>query len=200
MTKIILIGGYPSHAPDNGRSLCNEMTAEFPEPVKILDVLFARPSQEWDATLKSDQEFFQRNLQAKQFKLTMAHPEVFARQVAESDIVYLRGGDTAPLMNVLRANPEWLRHINGKIIAGTSAGAYALCKYYHELNALGVQEGLSLLPYKILTHWESAEYGTPAQWHEYEQELKAYGNTSLPLLKLREGELRIFEIGYERKP
>jgi hypothetical protein len=62
MTKYILIGGYPSKASDGGKALAEELVKGYEQPVKILDVPFARPPERAAQTLKNDEEFFHHNL------------------------------------------------------------------------------------------------------------------------------------------
>ncbi len=192
MTKIILTGGYPSKAPDGGSAFCRELVVGLQSPVKILEVLFARGGNQWDETIRRDQAFITQHVPNIRCSLQAAEANTLSAQVDWADVVYIKGGMTAPLMTALAKSTDWLGHLSGKTVAGTSAGAYALCRYYHELDASGVHKGLGLLPYKILTHWQSSEYGTLADWTKYEHELVEFGKP-VPMLKLKEGEFRVFE-------
>jgi hypothetical protein len=94
-------------------------------------------------------------------------------------------------LTALRRNLEWLENLDGKTLAGTSAGAYAIAKHYYRINPPGVGGGLGLLPYKILAHWQSPEYGDPENWERYQRKLENNG-ASEPILKLREGKFRVY--------
>src|SRR5258708_5026731 len=100
MTKFILVGGYPRKASDGGRAFSQELVRGFKEPVKILDCLFARPRDIWAESFKQDQEFYTKNLPETKIELVMADPDIFLKQIAESDVIYVRGGDTRLLISV----------------------------------------------------------------------------------------------------
>lgn len=58
-------------------------------------------------------------------------------------------------------------------------------------------DGLSILPIKFLAHYHSA-YGEndprgPINWQKAYKELSAYGDTTLPICALPEGDFRVFE-------
>ena len=192
MTKFILVGGYVQKALDGGRAFCEELVKDFSEPVKILDCMFARLPTVWEETFAKDKEFFLKQLPGKKLEFQLADLDTFISQVQWADAVYLRGGSSEELVKSLLERNEWSLDIEGKTVAGTSAGADALSKYYYGLDNLEVRRGFGLVPIKMIPHFKSDYHGWEFDWDKAEAELKAY-KEDLPLVALREGEFKVFE-------
>jgi peptidase E len=192
-TKYILVGGYIQNAPDKGEGFCLELIQGVTkESVKILDCIFARPKEDWENTIVKDNEFFSKYIIS--FELILADPENFTDQVREADIIFLRGGFTLPLMETLSKDTGWIKELNGKVVAGTSAGAEVIAKYYHVLKTNRTGDGLGLLPIKFIPHWKSNFFDAEPQnldWEKILQELKEY-KEDLPIVTLAEGEFKVF--------
>ncbi|OGG47405.1 hypothetical protein A3D66_00135 [Candidatus Kaiserbacteria bacterium RIFCSPHIGHO2_02_FULL_50_9] len=191
-TKYILVGGYPTKTPDGGKAFAEELVKGFDEPVKILDCIFARPKDNWDKAYNEYREFFKAHLPGKKKEIILADPDTFAKQVTWADAIYLRGGETELLIAALNKNEEWRQKLDGKTLAGSSAGADAIAKYYYGLDSLQVHEGLGLLPVKVLVHYRS-DYNAPnVDWNKAYSELNNY-QEDLPLIALKEGEFKVIE-------
>lgn len=191
--KYILIGGYRSRGTDTGQKLATELTKDFAEPVKILIVLFARERDRWDESFAADQAFFENTLPHTKHEVQLAQIETFSEQVKWADVVYMKGGTSTPLMmDALTRDRAWTRHLAGKVVAGSSCGAYVICRYYNQLEPPLLGKGLGLIPYKTLSHWQSPDYGDNAYWKRAYSELDHYGD-KLPIIKLAEGEFRVVQ-------
>src|SRR3989344_2911688 len=129
MTKFILVGGYPRKAPDGGKAFSEELVKGFNEPVKILQCLFARPRDNWETAYAEDVEFFQKHLPDRKLDFQLSQPDTFIEQIKWADTIYIRGGEMEPLYNRLSQSPGWEKNLEGRTIAGSSAGAMALAKY-----------------------------------------------------------------------
>jgi len=188
--KYILLGGYPSRASDGGKAFLEEFINGFEESVKILDCVFARPQGEWEEKVTEDREFFKTHLTGKKFKIELAQPEKFIDQVKWANAIYFCGGRTSQLKKILAESPGWERELEGKTIAGTSAGANMIAKYYYGLDGLRIGKGLGLLPIKVLVHYRS-DYNAPnIDWNKTYAELKNH-KEDLPLLTLAEGQFEV---------
>lgn len=191
-TKYILVGGYPNRAPDKGKAFCEEVIRGFNEPVRILDCMFARPEDTWAEELAYDKKFFKDHLPNKKIEIELAEPDKFLKQIKWANAIYLRGGKTSKLMQLLGANKRWEGELNGKTIAGTSAGANIIAKYYYGLDSLKIIEGLGLLPIKVIVHYRS-DYNAPnIDWDKAYSDLKNY-KEDLPIVTLAEGQFEIRE-------
>lgn len=193
MTKYILVGGYVHKAPDEGKAFCEELVKGIDKkPVKILDCMFARNLEDWESGLEKDKEFFNKFI--TDFELELADPDNFTEQVKNSDIIYLKGGYTRNIIERLTKNLDWIKELDGKVLAGTSAGGDAIAKYYAVLSTKRVGDGLGLLPIKFIPHWNSDYSDDEAQnisWQDEFDKLKAY-KEDLPIYTLGEGEFKVF--------
>lgn len=194
MTKYILAGGFIHRAPDGGQAFCQELVAGFGQgrPVKILNCLFARNPESWADKLLENREYFSRYLD--NFELILADPERFTAQVKEADVILLQGGYTRVLMEKLLNNPDWTRYLDGKTVAGSSAGGEVIAKYYCVLKTGRIGDGLGLLPIKFVPHWQ-ADYAddevSDIDWQAEYQKIKEY-QEDLPIYTLTEGQFVVF--------
>ena len=193
MVKYILIGGYLHKAVDGGKAFCEELVKDFDKkPIRILDCMFARKPEFWQETLEKDQNFFSKFI--TDFELELADPDNFTEQVKNSDVIFLRGGYTSPLIDLLSKDPSWMKELDGKVLAGSSAGGDAIAKYYCVLKTHRVGDGLGLLPVKFIPHWKSDysdEEVSDINWDEELQKLKEY-KEELPIYTVHEGEFKVF--------
>ena len=193
MTKYILVGGYVNNALDEGKAFYEELVNGIDKkPVKILDCVFARPVDSWDDCINKDNFFFSKFI--KNFELELADPIRFTEQVKNSDVIFLRGGFTSALMDLLSKDMSWIKEIEGKVIAGTSAGGEVIAKYYHVLSSSRTGDGLGLLPIKFIPHWKSEHFDGEKQNIDFDKslkELKEY-KEELPVYTLKEGEFKVF--------
>ncbi|MBI4128620.1 MAG: Type 1 glutamine amidotransferase-like domain-containing protein [Parcubacteria group bacterium] len=189
-TKYILVGGYLRKAGDGGKAFCEEVVKDFEDPVRILDCLFARPKEVWSKVFAEDTEFFKTHLPDRNLELYLADPGRFTDQVKEASAIYLRGGETEKLIALLQKSGDWMKSLDKKTLAGSSAGAEAIATYYYGLDALTIGEGLGLLPIKLVVHYRS-DYNAPnIDWDRAYAELKNY-KEALPMLTLAEGEFQV---------
>ena len=195
MIKYILVGGYVHKAKDEGKAFCEELINGInKKPVKILDCMFARKKEDWQDSIDRDRIFFSKFI--KDFELELADPNNFTEQVKNSDVIYLRGGCTSPLMETLSKDISWVKELDGKVLAGTSAGADAIAKYYTVLKTHRVGDGLGLLPIKFIPHWKSDysdEEVRDIDWDSELEKLKNY-KEDLTVYTLTEGEFKIFKV------
>jgi len=99
------------------------------------------------------------------------------------------------LLNILHTCGDWAHGLDGKVVAGTSAGAEILSKYSYNLDTSELSENLGLLPIKFIPHWQS-DYkdikNNSVDWKKVYHELKNY-KEDLEIVTLREGEFKVYE-------
>jgi peptidase E len=189
MTKFILVGGYPHKAEDGGKAFTQELLKDFDDPVKLLICYFARPRQQWDVNYVADKVFFANHSSLK-IEYQLAKVDQFIEQLRWMNAMYIRGGDTQTLLEMLAQNPDWHKELEGKTVAGSSAGAMAIAKYWYSLDTLKLGEGLGLVPVKVQVHYRS-DYNAPnVDWDKADAELKNY-KEDLPILCLKEGQFEV---------
>jgi hypothetical protein len=84
-----------------------------------------------------------------------------------------------------------------KVIATNSASSDMLATYHWTCDWRACADGLGILPIKFIPHYQS-DFGDtdprgPIDWQKAYDELKAYGDTSLPIHALKEGEFIVME-------
>jgi peptidase E len=190
--KYILHGGLYHDRPNNNIRAFGEdiIKNARKDSAKILLCTFARPKEQWHTFFEKDRDSFLVHFPDLQF--TLANPEIFVEQARDSDVIYLRGGDTQMILDTMQNIDGWKEILQGKIVVGESAGAQFFSKYYFGLKSLQIEEGFGLLPIKVIVHWDS-DYNAPhIDWMKAESELNNY-EEDLPVYKLKEGEFMVIE-------
>lgn len=187
MTKYILVGGYPHKAADGGRGFAKELVGGFKEPVKILICYFARPRVQWEVNYIADKLWFKTLIGEKKIEYQLARPDSFKEQIKWMDAMYIRGGDADTLIEHLASCSGWEKELDAKTVAGSSAGAMALAKYWYSPEKLKIGDGFGLAPVKVNVHYRSNFNAPNVNWDEADKVLKSYGE-DLKIFNLREGE------------
>ena len=165
MTKFILHGGYTSIDCENNKNFFLSAVEGLENP-KTLLVYFAREEDTWDERYKEDKGRFKGETK-------MASKENFSEEIEEADVIYLRGGDTELLLTELR-EVDFKDLIEGKVVAGSSAGAYALVKYFYNNDNTTLKEGLGILNVKVFCHYTDDDKENLENLKNYKEDLKTY--------------------------
>jgi peptidase E len=126
----------------------------------------------------------------------MAMPTKFVEQCQWADVIIIAGGDDELLQH-------WMLKFNipkiweGKVVTGLSAGADFLVNSFYTSDWRVVKEGLGIFPIKFIPHYKS-DFGKddprgPVDWKKAYEELENYGDKSLPIYALEEGDFVVFE-------
>ncbi len=169
--KIVTIGGG-----DIGRSDTNYETKEIDEEIVSLTgkekpnfLFIGLASSFGDSYYKVIKDIY-KNLGCETGKIsnkTLSHMEVVEQKINNADIIYIGGGDTVKLVNIIKDTgmDKMLCDAIKRncVIAGISAGAIALCKYglsdVEIMNNISDNyvkvEGLGFLDYMFVPHFSS---------------------------------------------
>lgn len=181
-TKFILHGGFDkSLGPHQNDEFFSEVLKDTPDEVKLLLVYFAEREEMIAARIEQDKEQFTKNSGFKTIDFRVTSPETFEADCKWADAVYLHGGKTTKLMEALKNFSNITDLFSGRTIAGDSAGANALAKYFFSKNSQIVGEGFGILPFKIIVHYED---GKPNPLTDIEPDLET--------LFLHEYETKVF--------
>ena len=191
MTKYILHGGYTSTDNFDNNTFFEEITRDLTGSQLILLNYFSREKNEYEKLAKQDSDRILKHSINKDLQFEIADPDQLTEQLGRANVMYMRGGDTALLLNLLRQTPDLPKLFMGKVIAGSSAGAYALVKYSWDWNkeVEGVRPGLGLLPLKIICHYTEARRPNLVKLSQIEEDL--------PILKLADFKWAVFYIWRE---
>lgn len=195
MTKFILHGGVMSPQSQSNKAFYEEM-AEGIEKPKVLLVYFARESSEYDYLLNRDRDNFAWANPGKEFEFTIAESETFSEQIMNNDVLLIAGGDTERLFAAIKGTSVDMRELSkDKVIAGSSAGAYLISKWYYTNSGKEIRKGLGLINVAAWAHYRADRgneyFVEDDQIAQIEQELKSKiddGETAL----LHEQEFEVF--------
>lgn len=157
MTKYILHGGYTNTDNELNKGFFNEISKELSEGDNILVVYFSRQENEYEKLFNQDKQNILNNANGKKLEITLAFRSDFINQIKKSNAIYMRGGDTEQLLATLKAYPDFIEAIKNKVVAGSSAGAYVLAKYYYTHSKDMVREGLNILPIRLICHYNNSK-------------------------------------------
>lgn len=176
MIKYILHGGNTRESNADNESFFQEIISSAKDETLLLLNYFARKEEDVERCAQEDIKRISEKNAGKNITFEIAHPDNFTEQLSRADIMYMRGGETKKLIQEISKVENIKKLCEGKVIAGSSAGVYALCKYYwsNDTNELG--EGLGLLNLKAICH-----YGPEREIMA--EKLVQHGN-SIPLLTL----------------
>jgi peptidase E len=181
MTKYILHGGEISRPSVHNQNYFREMVKGLSEPVKILLVYFAREKNRWREFMDYDTEKFKVAANGKKVECILANnnPAKLLSQVKQSDIIYIIGGRDKALQKGFDSLEDLGKLFHGKVVAGSSAGANMLGRYYYDVENEKVEKGLDVIPIKILSHYKGSKYsGNDERRRErlenYGEDLKIY--------------------------
>lgn len=176
MTKYILHGGKTSvNSIDNQKYYLE--TINIPKQnMNLLIVSFAREPQIWKEKLEQYRQIFLNLNSDKQINFVLADPDskIFTKQIQEADIIFILGGETIRLIKHLENIKNLKELFKDKIIAGSSAGANLLSKYYYTINGKEVRHGLGILNIKTFPHFEPSLTKELEELKNYKEDLPIY--------------------------
>lgn len=199
MTKYVLNSGGASKYPQKDKLFVEEILAGFSGKLKILYCFFAQPRDVWESKFESYKKNFERlNEERKDLELAfvLALPEIFVKQVGESDVIFILGGENELLKNIL-SKFDLPKIWENKIVATSSAGSDVVSDSFWTCDWRQCMDGLGLLPIKFIPHYNS-NYGIddprgPIDWKKAHEELEEYGDKKLPIYALQEGDYVVIE-------
>lgn len=182
-TRVMLHGGNTERMTAKNATFYKEIIDSVDKAtVHVLCVYFARPEHRWQDSYAEDQTQFGAVQTGKQIVTTLAAYDSFERDIEQTDVIFINGGTKGHLKEtLLQIGVERVRQLtDGKIIAGASAGANMLARYYYSSVIDGVREGIGFIDAKVFTHYSSEKSAKL-------EELKAYGD-GLPVVAVAEEE------------
>lgn len=175
MTKYILHGGATSKESEDNKRFFSEMLNGLPDNATILCVYFARGKNLWPELFEQDKISFSSVLPHRVFNFVLADEktDIFIDQLKSAGLIYLRGGNTDKLKDLLSRVYNLPELFKDKIVSGSSAGAYVLSTYYAN-SKNDVEKGLGILPIKTFCHYTEEKSDTLKFLKEYAEDLEVY--------------------------
>lgn len=171
MTKYILHGGNTREINADNDSFFREITLGTTGKTLVLLNYFSRKDDEVERCAEEDRQRFLQNSENKDLLFEIANSESFIEQLSRADILYIRGGETAKLVKKMSSVKGIKKLFDNKIVAGSSAGVYVLCKYYWENDRKKLGKGLGILDFKALCHYAPERQHIVKKLMQYEESL-----------------------------
>lgn len=171
MAKFILHGGNTREINVDNNGFFREITLGTNGRVGILLNYFSRDENEIEQCSEHDKQRLLQNSETKDLIFEVAKPETLAGQLQSADVMYMRGGDTEKLIRGLSLTPQLDQIFQNKVIAGSSAGVYALAKYYWSNDHKRLGDGLGILNIKTFCHYESKDTDIVDKLLNYKEDL-----------------------------
>jgi len=194
MTKYVLAGGSDRLYPDYGKRLADFVNNEVKFP-RLLGCFFSQSKEERESK-RADWEAWYDSYFPTAKSLLIADEEHFLEQIAESDVVYLHGGETRRLKEALPDAKIMRKVFDGKIVVGSSAGANCLTYTSYSPSADSIQKGMGLIDIGVVVHYGASSFNgkeyTVDQWRRAVTGVKSQLGDR-PLLLLPEGNFTVIE-------
>ena len=162
MIKFVLHGGFSSGRTDEDNStFYKEILSGTSDGVKILLVPFAKDEDgdRVNRAISKVTDEFKSVSGNRNISIVVADRENFISQIKGSDIIYFHGGVSVKLLGILKEYPELREALEGKVVAGESAGANVWSSYFYSTHADEVFDGLGFLPIKMIPHYKEEYAG-----------------------------------------
>lgn len=195
MTKYVLNSGGIKNASKLKREFHQELVKGLGKAPKFLLCNFAQPREDWEGKYESYCNAITEDM-PKDVKptFTLAMPADFVQQCKQADVIYFHGGDSH-LLHYWMQQYNLAKIFENKVVATNSTSSDMLAQSFWTCDWRTSMDGLGILPIKFIPHYKSAFGGDdprgPIDWQKAYDDLKNYGDTSLPIHALREGEFII---------
>ena len=176
MNKYILHGGMTGKPVRSNKDFFKEIIKGLGPKIKVLIIYFAREKKDYKWMFEQDKQNFQKNSPRKkiQFEIADKDSTIFKKQITKADAIYVRGGNTLPLLRQIKRTPDFAKLITAKVYAGSSAGMYLVSKYYWSTDRKRVEQGLGILPIKAFAHWALNKKNYLMKLRKYKENLPIY--------------------------
>ena len=125
MTKFILHGGRTKLKNENNKNFFKECVKGFVEPVRILLICYStRNIKDWESKKQKDAKKFVWALPDKKIEFTIAELDrkKLIEQIQQTNIVFLRGGETEFLFDRLEGLEKEKNCLQVKLWLGHQLG------------------------------------------------------------------------------
>ncbi len=197
MTKYVIQSGGIRNQPELKKQFHQELVKGLGNKPKFLLCNFAQPREYWEQKFPGYANAIAEDMpEGVAPSFTLAMPDEFAEQCNAADIIYCHGGDDHLVQ-------YWMRKFDlptlfkDKVVATNSGSSDMLVMHYWTCDWRKCGDGLGIVPIKFIPHHQS-NYGAddprgPVDWEKAKDALAMYGDTSLPLYALKEGEFVVLK-------
>jgi hypothetical protein len=192
MTKYVLNSGGIKRHHDLKRKFHREIVKGLSDKPKFLLCNFAQGREYWEPKFAGYSDSISEDMpDGVKPTFELAAPDKFVQQCKNADVIYFHGGDCDLLFYWMRKF-DYLSLIKDKVVATNSASSCMVASSYYTCDWRECQDGFGILPIKFIPHYDS-DFGNddprgPIDWEKAKRELEDYGDKTLPVHALEEGE------------
>jgi hypothetical protein len=201
MTKYVLNSGGIKNQPELKKKFHRELISDRGDTPEFLLVNFAQGREYWESKFPAYSNAIAVDLpESVTPSFSLAMPAEFVAQCEQADVIYFHGGDQHMLLYWMQQY-DMKKLFKNKVVATNSASSDMLAQSFWTCDWRACMDGFGILPIKFIPHFKS-NFGSddprgPVDWDKAYQELSVYGDTSLPVYALQEGEFKVFEVEEE---
>lgn len=197
MTKYVLNSGGIKRHPNLKKQFHQELVKGLGNSPKFLLCNFAQPREYWEVKFQGYSDTITEDMpEGVKPSFELAMPGSFKEQCKQADVIYFHGGDDH-LLQFWVKQFDYKTLFKDKVVAGNSAGSDMLATHHWTCDWRACADGLGILPIKFIPHYQSdfgdADPRGTIDWQKAYDDLAAYGDTSLPIHALKEGEYIVME-------
>lgn len=197
MTKYILNSGGIKNEPKLKKVFHQEIVKDLGNSPKFLLCNFAQGREYWNTKFQGYSDAIQEDMPEGVMPFfELAMPDTFVEKCKQVDVLYFHGGDDH-LLQYWMKKYDLKTLFKDKVVATNSASSDMLATHIWTSDWRQCADGLAVLPIKFIPHYQSAYGDTdprgPIDWQKAYNDLAVYGDTSLPIYALKEGQYEVFE-------
>ena len=196
MTKYVLNSGGINNKPKLKKRFHQELVKDLGNAPQFLLCNFAQGREYWEAKFQGYSSTIGEDMPNGVVPaFTLAMPDIFVGQCQKADVIYFHGGDDY-LLKFWMGQFDMSKLFKSKVVATNSASSDMLSAHYWTCDWRLCADGFGILPIKFIPHFQTT-FGNndprgPIDWDKAKQELAEYGDRSLPIYALGEGEFEVF--------
>ena len=198
MTKYVLNSGGIKHQPELKKKFHQELVKGLGKNPKFLLCNFAQGREYWEVKFQGYSDAIAKDMSEDvkpSFELAM--PVTFEEQCKRADVIYFHGGDDH-LLQYWMKRYDLGKLFKDKVVGTNSASSDMLATHHWTCDWRSCADGLGILPIKFIPHYQSgfgdADPRGPIDWQKAYDDLAKYGDMSLPIHALKEGEFIVREL------
>ncbi len=172
MIKYILHGGHSTAKNENNKRFFQKIAGSVNNGSTILLNYFAHDKSRWQKKSEDDILNIKKQSHNKSIKFKISSLKKFSKQLDKANLLYIRGGETDLLLGRLKKYSNLKELFEGKTIVGSSAGAYALSKYFYRNSLKEVSEGLGILNVKVFCYYAEEKKERARELSEFGEKLE----------------------------
>lgn len=198
MTKYVLNSGGIKHQPELKKRFHQELVKGLSNNPNFLLCNFAQGREYWEPKFQGYSDTIAEDMpQDVKPSFELAMPATLKEQCKRADVIYFHGGDDH-LLQYWMKQYDLGRIFKDKVVGTNSASSDMLATHHWTCDWRSCADGLGILPIKFIPHYQSdfgdADPRGPIDWQKAYDDLAKYGDTSLPIHALKEGEFIVREI------